>query len=267
MERSNYSDSATGPKQEEDGISRRMSRRDFLKLGAAVLVANALTACGEKSAKTGGTSGASPEHPADIIAKRIMGVDPVPLRNFSKFRAYAGKSNGMYIDQFPGGVSVRDPLGVKEKNPKSADRSSSRVDLLFVPDYDQMPREFNIEREREPAHDSQAMWFFGSGDVVITYLWHDGSTSKISGKIKDNHFTGDEDGSRKLDGPACFQTAHFDGKGQLDHVPEAIRVSMEAGSGTFLQLVTGPTSFDDTDGEKLNDWADQGWSHITVRNN
>lgn len=244
-------------------MRQNISRREFFKvLGLASLgiIGRSCNLTTPEPEATQSPVGLSPELKAKadlLLGERQWQV----AKNFSAYTVLVGNHNIDYVDlSSPGQIFTRDSLGQKETSPESADNASNRVQLLFIPNYLQMTAEMFRNTEQEPAHDSQAIWALGSGDLQMTYYWNGGGGSTVlTGYVKDNQFRGNRDGLQDISIPACFQTAHFDMDGNLDQVPAAILVSMRADQSTFLNLTTGPTSFDDTDGNGNQDWQDAGW--------
>lgn len=245
-------------------MSNGISRRGFMITSVLAALGAPQALCGLTNLRPDGTPADGTPVPDELSPELalLLGEERWQVaENFSAYTVFVGLHNIDYVDlSSPGQVATRDPLGEKDVQPESADDASNRVQLLLIPNIPQMTAEMARNIEREPAHDSQAIWALGSGDLEIIYYWNGGGgTTKLTGHVENNLFHGNRDGQEAINMPASFQTAHFDTEGNIDQVPAAILVSVKADPSTYLNFTTGPTSFDDTDGSGHQDWQDAGW--------
>ncbi len=187
--------------------------------------------------------------------------------NFSIVRAYVKQRVDQPDMSTDGRLLVTDPLGLNETQPGAVDLFANASTYLFVPNYNNLEPEMHAVQAQDAQRanlDSFFSWFHGHGLVNITYLWGDGTKTKMTGRVDGDTFTGriarENDAPLEVSGPAAFQMAYFrPDTGALDAVPAAILFNVVADPTSYIELQSGPSSCYDADGNGILDYQDAGF--------
>lgn len=215
------------------------------------------------------------EDPA-AMADKVFGPGQwMKADNYSAHRAYFAYNgqHDMPDLKTPGEFLLTDPTGEEAADHGAIDWKANATTALLTPNWDNLPSEMAAVRQQpeRAGLDSHFLWARGNGDLRLTYVWGDGTETVVEGHVTGERFTGKVNGAEALDIPASFQTVFFDqtvdpfstdalvpSKAILS-APSAIVVQAKADETSYLNVVTGPSSAYDADGEGNKDYQDAGF--------